>query len=989
LTTASNTLNTAIIAATNSASVTNWIVFRQPADPVLSNLVGTVARNVTNVVSLSTTNATSKPLTNSYTSGVLTIFGMEQGSGHLLTMNASNIVSANDWVQTASTTNVVGVSNWVNAVSNYVTAATNSAQVTNWITQRQPANAVLSNLVVTVAHNVTNVISLSTTNATSKPLTNSYANGVLTLFGLEEGANITLTPNGSNIVIATSGAVGEANVNGEVSLTNNANGIYGLVYDKVGITNRIKAISAGANIVITNAGTNLWIASTASGGGLTGAVLTNFNTAEHTNWMALDATIKGFTNGIYTDFEKKSLTTGVDRAQTILFHSNMLFVGIQDAAPRLIKFSNPNDLSVYSQTNFFNISTHFSVGKIFYSETKGKLIVYFNNSADVVVYEVDTGTLATNMVVKQLQADGDTIRINDHYSSTTDGTNLWIVGNNVTFTPSFNVAQWRISDWAFIGDLDFSPVVNDGIQFGMPIAYDPDTSKLYSINKSNNMIWSWSAPASNFSNWTARTSTTQPAGPGTQFGTKMVFVGNYGYVIDGGNFVAQPSGGTNSLFRINKQTLEVDRVRVPQVSSNVLTGIYGDGRYIWLTAFTNANSANTPSSLVRFNPATLETDYAEFGSTNNGAWDLTGDGTNTLYAVGRNAPGDVYRIRAPIVNGTVASWLDQIITNGAGLTITNIGEANLYVGLNLNGNQFTDNAIENGALLTNISIRTALTLPTLTVDRAAVINSSGQLTNSATVTTAELEFVDGVTSAIQTQLNGKVDELDGVATNLTVYTGSPALTVVALPGKATNSLQVLNTNGNTVVFVDSNSVWTASNALARSMRVQSGSSASNAVVGGLMFFSTTAFTNLNAASTLSNLANYIVPAHTLTNNGDMVRGEWHIVMASALANTNEFTIGFGSQTILDTGLQIASNSTARGWVEITRTGNTSQHCDGHLEWGPGGGAPFAFTNINLEIVQTNGIDTRLFMQGGARRVGAHTNNMFRVWSYPASRGGSL
>jgi len=145
LTNWANTISNYVTAATNSASVTNWITTRQPADAVLSNLVGTAARNVTNFVSLSTTNATSKPLTNSYTAGVLTMFGIEQGSGHAITVNASNIVSANDWAQTASTTNVVGVSNWVNSVSNYVTSATNSASVTNWITQRQPASANLTN----------------------------------------------------------------------------------------------------------------------------------------------------------------------------------------------------------------------------------------------------------------------------------------------------------------------------------------------------------------------------------------------------------------------------------------------------------------------------------------------------------------------------------------------------------------------------------------------------------------------------------------------------------------------------------------------------------------------------------------------------------------------------------------------------------------------------------------------------------------------------
>ena len=128
---------------------------------------------------------------------------------HSITVNASNIVSANDWAQTASTTNAVGVSNWVNSVSNYVTAATNSASVTNWITTRQPASPALSNLSGTGA--ITNLFSLSLSNGTLKPIvfggvgtSAGMTNTTGRLYGLEAGGNVTLTPNGSNIVIAAS-----------------------------------------------------------------------------------------------------------------------------------------------------------------------------------------------------------------------------------------------------------------------------------------------------------------------------------------------------------------------------------------------------------------------------------------------------------------------------------------------------------------------------------------------------------------------------------------------------------------------------------------------------------------------------------------------------------------------------------------------------------------------------------------------------------------
>jgi len=184
----------------------------------------------TNIFSPTLSNATIKPLVVGLgtaagaTNTTGEIRGIEAGANITITPNGSNYVisstaSAIDWAQTASTTNVVGVSNWVNSVSNYVTAATNSASVTNWITQRQPASQTLTNLSGTGA--ITNVFSASLSNATMKPVVFPSANNFATnytgrFFGLEQGANVTLTPNGSNIVIASSGSGGS-------SLTTNAN----------------------------------------------------------------------------------------------------------------------------------------------------------------------------------------------------------------------------------------------------------------------------------------------------------------------------------------------------------------------------------------------------------------------------------------------------------------------------------------------------------------------------------------------------------------------------------------------------------------------------------------------------------------------------------------------------------------------------------------------------------------------------------------------
>ncbi len=171
--------------------------------------------------------------------------------------------------------------------------------------------------------------------------------------------------------------------------------------------------------------------------------------------------------------------------------------------------------------------------------------------------------------------------------------------------------------------------------------------------------------------------------------------------------------------------------------------------------------------------------------------------------------------------------------------------------------------------------------------------------------------------------------------------------------------------------------------------IVAGQSTSNAFIGGTLFSSIALFTNLNAApATLTNLGNYSVPAHTMTNNGDMVYASWGGRDAGSLANTNNFQIVFGSQTILDTGLQVSSNFTFKAWVELTRSGNTGQHAEAHFEWSGNTGAtglPWSSTNVNVELVQTNGIATTLALKGSAQRVGAHTNNSFRVWYDPVPK----
>lgn len=316
-------------------SVSNLAQTKQNGDAVLTNLVGTVARNVTNFVSLSTTNATSKPLTNSYAAGVLTMFGIEQGSGHSITVNASNIVSANDWAQTASTTNVVGLSNFVNSVSNLVQT-------------KQNGSAVLTNLVGTVANNVTNVVSLSTTNTTSKPLTNSYTSGVLTIFGLEAGTGTTVTPNGSNLVIATTvtGAATNANQFGASTtltlkdglLTTNLNNFSALsVTGAPGLDRELRLWNTnGGGYTDFSPPTNAWLPTNK----LTFAI-TNPSAGQILKFQAVS-----FASGVASI----TVTNDSDNNPTLTTNANQ-FSGVPLSIKDGALFTNLNNFSILSVTN--------------------------------------------------------------------------------------------------------------------------------------------------------------------------------------------------------------------------------------------------------------------------------------------------------------------------------------------------------------------------------------------------------------------------------------------------------------------------------------------------------------------------------------------------------------------------------------------------------------------------------------------------------------
>lgn len=205
-----------------------------------------------------------------------------------------------------------------------------------------------------------------------------------------------------------------------------------------------------------------------------------------------------------------------------------------------------------------------------------------------------------------------------------------------------------------------------------------------------------------------------------------------------------------------------------------------------------------------------------------------------------------------------------------------------------------------------------------------------------------------------------------ITANNQVVLGNTAVTEVTTTGSVTSSGATNNLALHVVGTANfrSNAVVSAGQG-----------AASNAWIGGRYYQSIGGlFTNLNAAGTMSNLANVSVTGNTLTNNGDTIWGEWGIKLANTKVSSNQFQIVYGSSTPFDTGMQSSSNVSLRILCQISRTGNTSQHFEAWV-YAPGI-ISVLVTNVNVELAETNGIATTLALKGGSSALGSHTNNSF-------------
>lgn len=168
--------------------------------------------------------------------------------------------------------------------------------------------------------------------------------------------------------------------------------------------------------------------------------------------------------------------------------------------------------------------------------------------------------------------------------------------------------------------------------------------------------------------------------------------------------------------------------------------------------------------------------------------------------------------------------------------------------------------------------------------------------------------------------------------------------------------------------------------------VCAGMTTSNSAVATTIWTGFTPITNPTTDGVLGSIYSHTISGNLFQNDGDTLEFVAHGTMPLAQANTNELAIVYGATTILDTGLQNASNTTYRISATLTRSGTNNLQVMARCEFGlGGGGTPFAFTNNVVTIGETNTQDTVFAFKAAARRTGSLTNLFASLRWNPAGK----
>lgn len=365
---------------------------------------------------------------------------------------------------------------------------------------------------------------------------------------------------------------------------------------------------------------------------------------------------------------------------------------------------------------------------------------------------------------------------------------------------------------------------------------------------------------------------------------------------------------------------------------------------------------------------------------------------------------------------SATNWASRTVTwtsvgGGGGSLQTNANQFGAQVRLTIKATPYLTNVTDFGTMaVNNLVITQSVAFPTIPINARA------------NVTQPQIDFSQGVVWAVTNMLDGQnitfylTNFTDGKRCTIRIPantrgSNSQVTVTAAATGASTTNIYwhsptngsfsfIAQTNGTYTVTATINSTATRTNIdLTWSSDVNTPSprgvavgvpagwaGKSNAWVGGRLVQILTAVPVPTSNNTPSTAVSTTISGNTMTNNGDTIRLRLRGVMPANQANSNRFLIVFGGTTILDTGIQPASNTVYNGFAELTRTGLSAQHVNAGIVWGPGGGVPFAFTNVDLELTTiANGADQTLAFQSTGHRQGSSTNTFFDVEYYPAAQ----
>lgn len=165
---------------------------------------------------------------------------------------------------------------------------------------------------------------------------------------------------------------------------------------------------------------------------------------------------------------------------------------------------------------------------------------------------------------------------------------------------------------------------------------------------------------------------------------------------------------------------------------------------------------------------------------------------------------------------TGSQWSFQYIVNNSPFTQAQVDAINSEINSTLVTNYSahiadatihvtsSDKTTWNGKQDAITGAATTVTSSDLTANRALISNANGKIAVSPKVTSTELGYLDGVTSAIQTQLDGKQETLVGSGPGQNIKTindnsllGSGNITIDSLPSQTGQDGKFLTTDGTT------------------------------------------------------------------------------------------------------------------------------------------------------------------------------------------------